>query len=222
MNDADLYAKSNDFQKVTTTKVLNEFSHLLQWHKDGCDSILDVGCGTGDVTMELILPLLPRSFSRLLGCDISNEMINYARKHYGSNPKVIFDKLDISGNVDEFLSKFGSSDHVVSFFCLHWVRNQEVAMKNIAKLLAANGDCLLLFITSANIYTVHHEMSKSSKWSQHIKDVDRFTSPYYHSICPTRDLSVLLQTAGFNSHTIRTREVKHLYNNYEEFVSKSL
>lgn len=223
MNDAVLYAKSNCFQRITTTNVLDEFSHELQWQEGGCDSILDIGCGTGDVTIELILPILPSNFSRLLGCDISDKMIEYAQQHYG-HPKVIFDKLDISDDVvviDEFLTKFGSFDHVVSFFCLHWVRNQEAAIKNITKLLTPNGDCLLLFITSCNVYTVHDEMSKSSKWSQHMKDVKLFTSPYYQSVCPTEDLRALLQAVGFTSCEIRTRELRHMYNNYDEFFGES-
>lgn len=220
MNDAALYAKANSFQRVSTKKVLDEFEHLLQWQKD--DSVLDIGCGTGDATIELILPLLPSTFSRLLGCDKSDEMVQYAQLHFGRTPKMIFEKLDITENVDEFLTKFGTFDHVVSFYCLHWVRNQMAAMKNITKLLTPTGDCLLLFITSSNIYTVHDEMSKSSKWSQYMKDVKDFTSPYYDSNCPTDDLSAILHAVGLHSCEIRTRDLKHMYSGNDEFISKSL
>lgn len=220
MNDAELYAKSNSFQRVISLKVFEEFAHLLQWQEDGSDSILDVGCGSGDVTMDLILPQLPSNFRRLIGCDISDEMIKYAQQHYG-HPNVIFDQLDIGGSVDEFLNKFGTSDHIVSFFCLHWVQNQKAAMKNITKLLTPNGDCLLLFVISCDIFKVFNEMAKGSQWSQYMKDVNRFTSPYLDSVNPTDDLRVLLQSVGFTCCDIQTREVSHTYNNYVEFVSKS-
>lgn len=221
MNDAILYAKSNSVQRITTKKVFAEFAPLLKWRKDGCDSILDIGCGTGDATIEIILPLLPLSFSRLLGCNISDEMIKYAQQHYG-HPKVVFDKLDISGQIDEFLTKFGSFDHIVSFFCLHWVRNQKAAMENIYKLLTPNGNCLLLFITWANIYTIYDEMSKSTKWSQYMYDVKQYTSPYQHCGSPEVDLKLLLQSTGFTSYNIRIQRESYMCKDYEEFKSKRL
>ncbi len=221
MNDAALYAKSNSFQRVATEKIIHEFSHLLQWQKNDSASILDIGCGTGDVTIDLVVPLLPSNFSRLIGCDISDEMIRHAQK-YNPHPKVIYDRLDICGNVDEFIAEYGRVDHAVSFFCLHWARNQHAALNNIAKLLQPNGDCFLLFITSSNIYKVWEQISKSTEWSPYMKDVEQFLSPYYYSICPSDDLRVMLQDAGFSTNEITTRELKHLYKNYEEFASKLL
>lgn len=216
MNDPVLYAKSNSFQKVTAQNILSEFSHLFQWNQN--DSMLDIGCGTGDLTVESILSLLPAN-SNLIGCDISLEMIDYARRN-SCHPNVSFQQLDISGDVDEFLAKFGPFAHAISSFCLHWVRNQNAAMKNICKLLTANGDCLLVFITWSPIYTVHLEMSKSYKWSQYMKDVERFISPYYESISPADDVRVTLQTVGFTDCDIQMRDLKYLYHNYDDFVSK--
>ncbi|KAG4070704.1 hypothetical protein HA402_013624 [Bradysia odoriphaga] len=216
MNDPDLYAKSNSFQKVTAQKILSEYSHLFQWRD--FDSMLDIGCGTGDATIESILPLLPTKSNRLIGCDISSEMIDYARK-YNCNPNISYQVLDVSGDVDEFVMKFGSFDHVISSFCLHWIRDQYAVMKNISKLLTATGDCLLVFITWSPIYTVHLEMSKSPKWSQYMKDVERFISPYYESISPADDLRVMLQTVGFTDRDIQERESRYLYDNYDDFAN---
>ncbi|XP_037030890.1 juvenile hormone acid O-methyltransferase-like isoform X2 [Bradysia coprophila] len=219
MNDPVLYAKSNSFQKVTTQKILSEYSHLFQWREDG--SMLDIGCGTGDATIESILPLLPTKSNRLIGCDISNEMIDYARKH-NSHPNVAFQQLDIGGNIDDFLTKFGPFDHAASFFCLHWVQNQNAAMENISKLLTADGDCLLVFITWSHNFHVFLEMSKSPKWSQYMKDVSQFISPYQESISPADDLRVMLQTVGFTDCVIQARESRHLYDNYDEFANYSM
>lgn len=216
MNDPVLYAKSNSFQKVTAQNILTEFSYLFQWNK--ADTMLDIGCGTGDLTIESILPLLPAA-SNIIGCDISNKMIEYARKH-SCHPNATFQLLDISGEVDDFLTEFGPFDHAISSFCLHWVRNQYAAMKNISKLLTVNGDCLLVFITWSPIYAVHLEMSESPKWSHYMKDVERFISPYYGSISPADDLRKILRSVGFTYCDIQMRESKYLYNSYDEFVSK--
>lgn len=219
MNDAPLYAKSNSFQRTATKDILQEFIHLLQWRNNGGDSILDIGCGTGDTIIASILPSIPSNFCRLVGCDISSKMIYYARKHH-DHPKVIYERLDIGGNVDEFLAENGPFNHVVSFFCLHWVQNQWSAMRNISKLLSATGDCLLLIIISSSIFTIYHDMMKSTKWSKYMQDVRDFVSPYYYSLHPIDDLRERLLAAGFTKCDLRTRQLKYLYNNLDEVISK--
>lgn len=223
MKDAALYAKSNTLQRVTSKKVFREYEPLLQWKKDGSDSILDIGCGTGDVTVDFILPSLPTNFRHLIGCDISDKMIDYAQKHYAGQPKVIFDKLDIGGSsVDEFLTEFGSFNLIVSFYCLHWVPDLTKAMQNIHKLLTPDGDCLLLFITSAAAFDVYVDMSKCSKWSQYMHDAEHHISPYYCTINPADDLRSLLQSVGFTSCDIRIQEENYLCKNKDEYISKLL
>lgn len=83
-DDAHLYAKTNKYQKDAAKKALDKFAPLLQWREDGGDgdSVLDIGCGNGDVTIELILPLLPPECRHLLASDMSDEMIKYANHHH--------------------------------------------------------------------------------------------------------------------------------------------
>ena len=57
MKEADLYAASNSMQKEDTSQVLSEFTNCL--HYGSKEKALDIGCGPGDVTAGLILPLLP-------------------------------------------------------------------------------------------------------------------------------------------------------------------
>ncbi|XP_055296490.1 testicular acid phosphatase homolog isoform X2 [Sitodiplosis mosellana] len=83
MNKAVLYQNSNGVQRNDAEQVFNEFSSVWKWRSNGRDTLLDVGCGSGDVTIDLILPFLPDNFERLVECDISDEMVNHARHKKG-------------------------------------------------------------------------------------------------------------------------------------------
>lgn len=217
--DAAFYAKSNVLQRLMTKKVLDEFVYLLQWRKDGYDSVLDIGCGSGDVTVEVFLPVLPPTFSRLIGCDLCENMIKYATQHY-RQPKVTFERLDITESVDELLTKFGPFDHIISFHCLHWVQNQMKAISNIQKLLTPNGDCFLLFTTSTVAYTVYKEMSRSERWAQYMWDIDRHIAPTQHIASPVDHFRQIFQSVGFMHINIIPQEKVFTFENYEVYKSK--
>lgn len=121
MNKAKLYQRSNKLQRVDTKLVLEEYAPLIKWN--GLDTVMDAGCGTGDVTIDFLLPEMPTTYTHLVGTDISESMIRLAKETYENLPRVSFERFDISGVVDpKFLNYF---DHVTSFFCLHWVQNQK-------------------------------------------------------------------------------------------------
>lgn len=217
-DDASLYAKSNTYQRTVTKKVLDEFGSLLNWRADGRDSVLDIGCGSGDVTVELVLPILPARFRRLIACDLSDRMIKYARQQY-IHPKVVYEQLDIRDPVDDFLQKFGQFDHIVSFYCLHWVRNHKEAFSNIRKLLTPDGDCLLMFLTSTNTFTVYDEMSKTEKWSHYMQDVELYIPAHHYIPDPVDDFQQLCQSAGFSYSNVQAQEHTYICKNYEEYKS---
>lgn len=61
----ELKLRSNQIQCVGAKKKLQEFKYLLKWPSDGCECVLDVGCGTVEMTMDILLPNLPANFIRL-------------------------------------------------------------------------------------------------------------------------------------------------------------
>lgn len=136
MNNAKLYNKSNPMQKRDAQEVLKEFSHIFEMKSDGTGlTLLDIGCGAGDVLVEVILPKLPSDLIEVIGVDISKEMIKYASEKY-RNKFLKFLKVDIES---DFLSskttfkrtaptlgqlKPESFNFITSLFCLHWIQNQ--------------------------------------------------------------------------------------------------
>jgi trans-aconitate methyltransferase len=90
------------------------------------ERILDLGCGTGQLTAEIA-----RSGATVTGLDNSAEMLAEARKNY---PDLAFVLGDAAGF--QFPEPF---DAVFSNAVLHWVKNAEGAVKSIARALRPGG-----------------------------------------------------------------------------------
>ena len=90
------------------------------------ERILDVGCGTGQLTGEAA-----RSGAELVGIDSSEEMIAGARRNF---PELRFDVARA-----EALPYVAEFDAVLSNAALHWVRDQHGALASIARALKPGG-----------------------------------------------------------------------------------
>ncbi|HVP54914.1 MAG TPA: methyltransferase domain-containing protein [Candidatus Eisenbacteria bacterium] len=121
---------------TTWNSELYQSSHAFVWEfgrdlltmlvpKSG-ERILDVGCGTGELTAEIA-----KSGAEVIGLDQSPEMIAAARQNY---PEVHFEVADIAATT--YQNEF---DAVFSNAALHWVRNQEGAIAAIAQALKPGG-----------------------------------------------------------------------------------
>jgi juvenile hormone acid methyltransferase len=122
MNDPKLYASFHGFQARDTANVLSKYINSMSW-KTG-DRVLDLGCGTGCVTAQVLMPRMPEDFGLLVGADLSADMIQYATKTY-KNPKLRFTQFDLTeeiGNTSQLQPS--SFDKIFSFFCLHWITDQ--------------------------------------------------------------------------------------------------
>lgn len=94
MNKPALYRESSKVAEYYSQKALQEFASVFQSRSNGNDSWLDAGCGPGNVTINILLPMLPVNFKRLVGIDVSKEMIAYARKTY-THPKVSYELFNL-------------------------------------------------------------------------------------------------------------------------------
>lgn len=220
MHKAALYTRSNGLQRRDAKQTIDEFSHVLQWRDDGCDSLLDVGCGSGDVTIDFLLPILPENFQRLVGADISAEMVEFARQQY-PHPRISFEKFDIGLEIEKQLFRNTETfDHITSFYCLHWVQNQERAIENLYKLLKPDGDMLVVFLAQNPIFEIYKQMSQNKKWAKYMTDVDRFISPYQYSKNPADQFSELLHANGFSNYRVEIREKYFVFEGIDLLKSR--
>lgn len=125
MNRPALYHQFNDLQKSISEKVLEKFARKIQWRYDGQDTLIDIGTATGSVLMELVKPLMPKTFRHIVGVDIAADAIAFAENYYKSPKKCEFRLMDIGMDTPLPDDLKGQFDHVTSFNCLQWVHNQE-------------------------------------------------------------------------------------------------
>ncbi|XP_067623344.1 juvenile hormone acid O-methyltransferase isoform X2 [Eurosta solidaginis] len=193
-------------------KIFQEYMQVMQWRTDGHDTLIDIGSGPGNVLMEFVYPMLPPQFDAVLATDVSERMVDFARKSYGDCERAHFETLDITcAQLPARLS--GQFDHVTSFYCLHWVQNQRLALQNIHQLLRhSGGDCLLVFLANNAIFDVYIELSKTEKWGRYMTDAMQFISPLHNSSDPGAEYSKLLQETGFVDFSVEIRNEIFVYD----------
>lgn len=105
------------------------------------ERILDVGCGTGQLTAEIA-----RRGAHVVGLDNSEEMLAEARRNF---PELTFVLGDAAGFA--FPERF---DAVFSNAALHWVKNAEGAVASIARSLRPGGRFIAEFGGKGNTASV--------------------------------------------------------------------
>jgi len=93
----------------------------------GDERVLDIGCGDGKITAA-IAQRVPRG--SVTGVDPSREMIAFASAHFGppAAANLTFDVAD--ARELPFVEAF---DRVVSFNALHWIPDQDIALRTIPR-----------------------------------------------------------------------------------------
>lgn len=217
MNDPSTYKQWNPLRDHES-EILKNYSKMIKWRTDRLDSVLDIGCAGGDVTNDFILPLLPETFTRLVGVDVSETMVRFANDNYAT-PKVSFERLDIGVCISDFLKMHEPFDHVISLLCLHLIPDQKTAMENIYKLLKPTGDCLLYIIAEQRLFDMYYDLY--SKWNKYLPKVDNFISPYYHRVNPVEMLTNLLESTGFQTPSVEMIKTTINYKDSSFYKSKS-
>ncbi|XP_033114608.1 juvenile hormone acid O-methyltransferase-like isoform X3 [Anneissia japonica] len=130
--ESELYSKSRRIHKIS----MEVFAPKFNFAKT--DSVLDVGCGSGDLTSQI-----GELANSVVGLDISKDMITFANQN--NRPKnveyICCDAQDFGGNASSWRNKF---DKAVSLFALHWVENRKMAIRNIHSCLKEGGEAFII------------------------------------------------------------------------------
>ena len=164
--NASEYARISALQAAMAEEVLS----LLDLK--GTEQILDVGCGNGKTTAE-IAARVPRG--GVVGVDASADMIGFAAAHSDLHSNLKFAVADVRN-----LPYQRQFDLVVSFNALHWIPEQDQALRSIHSSLKPDGPAQLRLVPKAarkSLEDVIEETRLSPRWSEYF---ERFRDPYLH------------------------------------------
>ncbi|XP_023236906.1 juvenile hormone acid O-methyltransferase-like [Centruroides sculpturatus] len=212
MNNPELYAKSNPFQLRDAKMVLSSFAPQMEETTD-TDSILDIGCGVGNVTNTILRPIFSK-YRRIIGVDKSTEMVDFARRH-NAQDKIAYERLDICEDVENFKNTWGCFSKIFSFYCLHWIKDHRKVLKNIDKLLSTNGECLLVFVAQCPVFELYEIMATLPKWKNVMNDVENFIPDTQHSLQPVFDFSKLMKESGLEVLSCETMHMEFTFNSID-------
>lgn len=127
--------------------------------------VLDIGCGVGDITASIALRV-PEG--HVTGVDASSNMIKNAKETYNSRENLSFVHADATKY--DFEKEL---DAVVAFSSLHWIKNQQQIVNQIAQNLKPHGIFLATLALDRNDNSIHPlikamvETACSVKWKKY-------------------------------------------------------
>ncbi len=163
--DAPGYARIAALQEAMAAEVLA----LLELKGD--ERVLDLGCGNGKVTAQIAARVPDGS---VIGVDASAEMIAFAAEHFVQR-NLRFETCDIREL--KYREEF---DLVVSFNALHWIPDQDSAVRAIRAAMKLGAMAQLRLVPDGerkSLEMVLEETRKSPRWAAYFPG---FRDPYLH------------------------------------------
>ncbi|XP_033633055.1 ubiquinone biosynthesis O-methyltransferase-like [Asterias rubens] len=158
------------------------------------DTVLDVGCGTGEDTKLTALKV-----GKVTGIDSSKEMLDFALKNNSSSSiTYLLEDAQTVGDNPDLRGKF---DKVVCFHVLHWVPDVIKALGSICDCLKPGGEALIIMdnhIDDLLYYSADYYLEDHVKWSKYVKGYTNQCQLWTKSVPATEDV---LPSCGYaNAH----------------------
>lgn len=179
LEDPKDYQKNSDLQYQWAIESLNTFP------LEANDKVLDLGCGTGSITIEIA----GRVHSGIvIGLDISKKALNFAIEHHRAS-NIIYMEGD-ARNLP-FKEQF---DKVTAFLSLNWICEQDQALSSIYSALKLNGKAIIIRPGKqpSNLGPIAEALAKTDYWAPYLPNYENKKN-YYSS----EEYKFLLERAGF-------------------------
>jgi len=131
--------------------------------------ILDVGCGTGDLTARVRAELQPELVA---GCDFSAGMLEQAQARSGA-------VRWLQGDASRLPFADGQFEAVVSTEAFHWFPDPDAALRELNRVLAPGGRLLVALVnvrvpaTSRLAHVGSRALGQPARWPTRVEMADR-------------------------------------------------
>lgn len=135
--------------------------------------ILDIGCGTGNITTEIFETL---KGDRMIAFDLSEEMIRFA-KHEHTAENVQFEAASIDWQWPKLAHALSvekaTADLLVSVHVMHWIADPEKhqTVQNMFSLLRPGGKAYLVFFSWSDLLPLQERMTLTPRWRKYFADL---------------------------------------------------
>ncbi|XP_066271838.1 uncharacterized protein [Branchiostoma lanceolatum] len=200
----DQYSQARLPQNSHGLEVLQRY---MRW--EGGDTVLDVGCGTGE--MSQYMSRQP-GVTSVVGFDLSTDYISYASQR-NSSDKVSYHVANVS-DPSTFKSDWsGAFSKVVNLEVLHWVQDKPKALKAMHSCLKPHGELLIVCHADTHRFckTVS-DMTLHPRWKAYLKSFDPKLYPW-SSDDFYQGHSQLLEECGFE--VLACGQIEHRPQSFE-------
>ena len=133
---------------LTSQKIVGEEFIESNLCPQSGDAILDLGCGTGELTAYLAGLVGPQG--KVVGVDLDKERLQLARLSHSGLKNLSF----LEGNASSISEIFPSEsfDIIFSNYVLHWIPDKPNAFRNMFTCLKPGGKIALVYISHLSLY----------------------------------------------------------------------
>jgi trans-aconitate 2-methyltransferase len=124
---------------------------------NGDETVLDAGCGSGQVTAHL-LSRLPRG--RVIALDGSQDMLRLAGSRFGADERVSL----VHADLERPLPLGEPVDGIISTSTFHWIRDHEALWRHLAAVLRPGGFLEAEFGGRGNTASVLELLGGNDTW----------------------------------------------------------
>ena len=158
-----------------------------------CDQIVDIGCGTGFLTQQLIaLPLIEQVFA----IDIALSMVQRTREKLESSKNIQY----ICADAEFIPLKNQSVDMIVSNLALQWCQNLTAVFNGFKNMLKTEGCVLFSSFGPATLQELKQAWAKVDNYS-HVND-------FYSA----DEIYSFLEQSGYEDIKIVTKDYQSSYS----------
>jgi len=150
---------------------------------------LDIGCGTGNILLKLMLMGVPEGY----GLDISPDMLRYLQENLppGIKPE------SVVGNAERTPFSDGSFDLIVCNSALHHFPDYKRVLEEIYRLLEVGGEAFILHEKNKTGREYMKRVFDFERFEDRDTDAHEFTAPQIRSNC---------QEIGFSTINVRSSD----------------